>query len=180
MGVHILLMNLVAPIVALAAAGDLRLIRWRGASMLAAATVAQLAMLWSLHSPIVLAAAASSAPAEFIIQALLLATALWFWLAVLAQRGTERWRALLALLLTGKLFCLLAALLVFAPRHLYPAIGAAGHTPAHVRDLTDQQLAGLLMIVVCPLTYVAAAVVIAARWLREMAVDDDRSGERYP
>ena len=53
-----------------------------------------------------------------------------------------------ALLLTGKLVCLLAALMVFAPRALY----GAGH--AHgAAALDDQQLAGLLMIAACPLSY---------------------------
>ena len=34
--------------------------------------------------------------------------------------------------------------------------------------LADQQLAGLLMITACPLTYVTAGVIIAARWVLEL------------
>jgi len=34
--------------------------------------------------------------------------------------------------------------------------------------LADQQMAGLLMLVACPLTYVLAAIVIAARWTLRM------------
>ena len=45
------------------------------------------------------------------------------------------------------------ALLIFAPRTLY-----------HLA-LDDQQLAGLLMITVCPLSYLVAAVVLAVQWI---------------
>jgi putative membrane protein len=58
----------------------------------------------------------------------------------------------LALLLTGKLTCLLAVLLVFAPRALYPHAA-----------LADQQFAGLLMLAACPLSYLGAALVITLR-----------------
>jgi putative membrane protein len=90
---------------------------------------------------------------------------------VISDRGAFRWRALFALLLTGKLFCLLGALLVFAPRLLYgdPAAGHAWHTPETGDALADQHLGGLLMLAVCPLTYVLAGVIIAAQWLRDLA-----------
>jgi putative membrane protein len=66
------------------------------------------------------------------------------------------------LLVTGKLFCLLGALLVFAPRSLY--LLQNGHE-AHFGPITieDQQLAGLLMLLACPLSYLLAGVVIASR-----------------
>jgi putative membrane protein len=77
-----------------------------------------------------------------------------------------------ALLITGKLFCLLAALLVFSPRVLYPdALAAHRHAPVAADLLSDQHLAGLLMLVLCPLTYVLAGVLIAERWLRELRDD---------
>ena len=106
------------------------------------------------------------------IQFALLAVALWFWFAVLGQSGSARWRAIVALLLTGKLFCLLAALLVFAPRALYPVELAHVHHGAAADPLADQYLAGLLMLVVCPLTYVLAGVLITERWLRELRERD--------
>jgi putative membrane protein len=98
----------------------------------------------------------------------LAAAALWFWLAVLSDRSALRWRALVALALTGKLFCLLGVLLVFAPRLLYAAHPVAPGQPV-AAGLADQQLAGLMMVVACPLTYVLAAVIIAARGLRDIA-----------
>jgi putative membrane protein len=50
-------------------------------------------------------------------------------------------------------------LLTFSPRALYVASSHAGHR------LDDQQLAGLLMITACPLSYLVAAVVIVARFV---------------
>jgi putative membrane protein len=109
--------------------------------------------------------------AHALMQMSLLAAALWFWLAVLCERGAFRWRALLALLVSGKLFCLIGVLLVFAPRLLYPDV-AAGHGHAATgfeQRLADQHLAGLLMLIACPLSYVLAGVVIAAQWLRDLS-----------
>jgi putative membrane protein len=178
MSTHILLMNLVAPLVALAMTQDgLPTARLASGPVLAAATVAQLAVLWATHSPAVLASAMKGPAVALAVQAMLAGSALWFWLAVLAQRGVSRWRALLALLVTGKLFCLLAVLLIFAPREIYPAMAhGAGHAAAPA--MSDQHLAGLLMMTACPLTYVLAAVVITARWLKEIARQDAAPAER--
>jgi len=35
-------------------------------------------------------------------------------------------------------------------------------------ELVDQQLAGLLMVTVCPITYVLAAVVLISRWFQAL------------
>ncbi len=173
MAMHVLLMNAVAPL------GALAILREWGASMgvfarretLIGATIGQILLLWLSHAPAVLDGAMTSRIYAALVSSVLAASALLFWASILSQLGAARWRAIAALLLTGKLFCLLAVLLVFAPRFLYNA-GPAGLGHDHGRTaldllLTDQQLAGLLMIVVCPLTYVAAATWIAALWLRE-------------
>jgi putative membrane protein len=99
--------------------------------------------------------------------------ALCFWKAVLALSGSASWKSILALLVTGKLACLLGVLLIFAPRLLYLAL-AGGHVHGGVHDLVvtsslaDQQLAGLLMIAACPLSYLLAGVVIATRMIRDL------------
>jgi len=97
-----------------------------------------------------------------LMQATLFFSALWFWLTVFNQTGEHLWRAVIALLLTGKLFCLMAVLLIFAPRVLY------GMTAMPI-ELADQQLAGLLMVTVCPITYVLAAVVLISRWFQTLS-----------
>jgi putative membrane protein len=174
MAIHLLLMNGVAPAIGLLyanstfAAGDTNILR----RSLFAACAAQIGALWLVHAPPAIAASMHEPAIHMLAQLALLAVALWFWLAVFAQHGAARWRAMFALLITGKLFCLLAALLVFSPRVLYPyALAAHRHAPAAADLLSDQHLAGLLMLVLCPLTYVLAGVLIAERWLRELRDD---------
>jgi putative membrane protein len=171
---HIWLMNAVAPaFVFIMARNGIGLPGASGGG-LTAATLAQMTLLWAAHAPPLLQAASASPVVHYFMQAALFASALWFWCAVLAQRDAARWRALFALLVSGKLFCLLAVLLVFAPRFFY-----GGHELGHahgggvVDQLADQHLAGLLMLVICPLSYVVAAVVIAAQWLREVAAREE-------
>jgi putative membrane protein len=94
------------------------------------------------------------------MHATLLIAAIWFWLTLIRLRAEQQWQGILALLITGKLACLLAALLVFAPR---PVLTAHGHNHALGQALDDQHLAGLLMIVACPASYVLAGILIAVR-----------------
>jgi putative membrane protein len=92
------------------------------------------------------------------LHSLLFLAALAFWLCVV-HASAHKWQAMLALLISGKLACLLGVLLIFAPRPLF----ASGHA-VHLADealLADQHLAGLLMIAACPLSYVLTAVVLA-------------------
>jgi putative membrane protein len=99
---------------------------------------------------------------QLAMHGVLLAAAFSFWMLLLCLPDARRWHALPALLLTGKLVCLLAALMVFAPRALY----GTGHAPGPLtHPLDDQHLAGLLMIAGCPLSYLVAAVVITVQLL---------------
>lgn len=172
MSAHILLMNVLAPLLVST------FLAWRPqttthlfGSMLAAASLVQIVMLWGAHIPTVLVGVITVPAAHALVQGTLFTIALWFWWAVFAQPREQSWRSLFALLITGKLFCLLGVLLVFAPRPLFQALAmahvGAGH--ASVGALEDQQLAGLLMLSACPLSYVLAGIVIAARWLRALA-----------
>ena len=152
---HIALMSVLAPAIAIAIGGRSRLpgsVR----DSLASATALQLGVFLAWHTPAGLEIAMASAAAQFAMHTMLLVSAIWFWRAVIATARSAPWWAAGALILTGKIVCLVAALLVFAPRLLYSAMAA---TP------TDQQLAGLIMLVACPATYIGAATVIVARWL---------------
>jgi putative membrane protein len=189
MAQHIVLMNLLAPLLALALLARFRRPRlpsWPSLSLpavaegrpprsmplggLALAATAQLALLWAWHIPSVLEVALASGPLHGLMQASLFLSALWFWTAVLARAGSARWRALLALLATSKLFCLLGVLLVFAPRALYgggpPGVTWCAAAPLNL--MADQQMAGLMMLVACPVSYLLAGVMIAARWLSDL------------
>jgi putative membrane protein len=155
MAQHIVLMNLVAPGLVLA----MRRLGWPGASrFLLPATVIQLGLLWFWHAPFLLPQAMHEPLLQPVMQGTLLAAAVLFWLAVIGASGARSWRPITALLLTSKLFCLLGVLLTFAPRALYAHHDAAA-------GLEDQQLAGLLMLIACPATYLVGAVIIAGRWL---------------
>lgn len=158
MGLHIVTMSIVAPLLAASLASHARRSQ---ASSLWAAALMQIVLLWGAHVPAVQDAAMGGLP-RVALHVVLMAAALWFWIALLSLPPSRRWHALPALLLTGKLVCLLAALLVFAPRALYSA-GHHGHTA------DDQHLAALLMLTACPLSYLVAAVIIAADLIQRTA-----------
>lgn len=177
---HIALMNLLAPLIALVAIAyspsELRRSLSRNRVLLWA-TISQIAALWASHTPTVLAFATSNGLSHTALQATLLLTALWFWGSVLSQPPRDFWRALLGLLFTGKLFCLLGVLLVFAPRSLYLLHSHDAHGGALVAGRTaieDQQLAGLLMLLACPISYLLAGIVISSRALKALENDEER------
>jgi putative membrane protein len=158
--IHIALMTVAAPVLA----SLLLKLSAKSASVstLFAAVILQAALLFAWHSPLGVGLAMKGHAGTLLMQATLFFSALWFWLTVFNQTGEHLWRAVIALLLTGKLFCLIAVLLIFAPRVLY------GMTAMPI-ELADQQLAGLLMVTVCPITYVLAAVVLISRWFQTLS-----------
>ncbi len=161
---HIATMNIIAPIVVLLCLHYFPLGMWRSWHW---ATVVQLCVFWMWHAPPVMNAAMASSTLHIFMQFSLFAVALWFWAAMLTLPPARRWISIFSLLITSKLFCLLAALMIFAGRPIFmmdmPTNGAAtGIT------LADQELAGLIMIVACPLFYVSAGVYIGAKWLFEL------------
>lgn len=165
--IHIALMTVAAPVLATLLL-KLRYPSFKpaGVSTLFAVITLQAALLFAWHSPPGIGLAMAGHAGALLMQATLLCSALWFWLTVLNQTGEHLWRSVIALLLTGKLFCLIAVLLIFAPRVLYGM--TADNLPMAI-ELADQQLAGLLMISVCPITYVLAAVVLISRWFQMLS-----------
>lgn len=154
MALHIATMSVLAP---LAAAFVLR--QWAARRVatreLWTATAVQIGTLWFWHMPAAHSLASTFSAVWFLMNASLLTAALWFWFSVIMLDATQRWQGILALLITGKLACLLAALLVFAPR---PLLCGDSMQPG---ALEDQHLAGLLMLTACPASYVLAGLVIA-------------------
>jgi putative membrane protein len=162
MALHIALMNVAAPFAAIGLA--CRRVNRRpgvGWKALWLATLMQMGLLWMSHSPPIHHAAHSSITAFATLHAALFLSAVAFWAGIVAS--PLRWQAMLALLVSGKLACLLGALLIFSPRVLLVASHAHGnHAAPGPSPLDDQHLAGLLMIAACPLSYVLAAIVLAA------------------
>jgi putative membrane protein len=174
MAIHILLMNVLAPLLALAANGRLSdCLPLPGLPY--PAVIAQLFVLWAWHAPPAFQAGMQSHVIHLVMLASFLLCALWFWFSILSISADDRWHAIVALLVTSKLFCLLGVLLVLAPRVLYPDLLLAhAHGAIHpiAASLGDQQFAGLLMLVACPATYVLAGIVIAARWFIDLDAED--------
>lgn len=171
MALHIASMNIAAPLIVIA---------WRRfhpastsstRSSLWSATFGQLALLWAWHSPTLQDVAHTSAILASGLHAALFLSALFFWTAIV-DAVSPKWEAILALLVSGKLTCLLGALLIFSPRLLYdaPSVGHAGHSLSVNADaaLADQHLAGLLMIAACPLSFVLTAIILAAQAMADL------------
>ncbi|HEV7257718.1 MAG TPA: cytochrome c oxidase assembly protein [Bosea sp. (in: a-proteobacteria)] len=162
---HLAVMNIFSPILALALPQPRA--RRRG-SLLTAATV-QLVVLWAWHTPTLQQLAAASTLAQIGLMALLAGGAVWFWHAIIGAARSGGWSVLGSLLLTGKLACLLGALLIFAPRDLYSLPGLAlALCTTGPSSLDDQQLAGLLMVTACPMSYLVVGVALAARMVNRL------------
>jgi putative membrane protein len=179
MALHIVSMNVAAPVAAamIVVLGAPRTIApgylWTVASV-------QILVLLFLHTPRFHIVAAHNPLTSIVVHALLTALAIGFWTTLLRLSPQQRWHAPAALLLTGKLACLLAAFLVFAPRPLYAAL--AHHSHGTAVSLADQQLAGLLMIVACPLSYLTAAILITVEMIGPQAaktISTTDEGPRY-
>jgi putative membrane protein len=164
MALHIALMNVAAPLIAV-----LFLHRGNasGPGVLWTAAAMQIALLWSFHAPPVQQLVLQSQLLQAAMHVFLFAVALWFWRSLLRLAPSRQWQAIPALLLTGKLVCLLGVLMVFAPRLLYDVPGGhAMHVYGAPSGMADQQFAGLLMVVACPLSYLVAGVIFAVQIIR--------------
>jgi putative membrane protein len=174
MALHIALMNVVAPMAAILVTRQAGVGASRAASLWVVAAI-QVALLWGWHAPALQRHAMGSHAVQGVMHVSLLAIALWFWCGLLRLAPASRWHAVAVLLLTGKFACLLAVLLIFAPRLLYdfPAHGT-GAVPA----LADQQLAGLLMAAACPLSYVIAGVIVVIQMIGDLGLAADTPRRR--
>ncbi len=126
--------------------------------------------IWLAHAPAIYEAALRGAVAHLALVAVLLATSLAFWSAVLRPRHDSGSGAAC---ITGILLCftamvqtgLLGALLSFARTPWYPILAA--RSPSWGIDpLADLQLAGLIMWVPMSAIYVAGCLILTARWLQ--------------
>ena len=141
LAVHIALMNVAAPICA-----AVLWLAWPAArkpasgAVLWTATIGQMVLLWVWQATH--AAAMPSPVAQTLWHSSLLLSALLFWRALVPASGVG-WQSNFALLVTGKLVCLLArAIGLFATPALFPAAGRRDkHAIEHAAerpDLADQ------------------------------------------
>jgi putative membrane protein len=172
MVLHIVLMNIAAPLVGAAVMRYSGLINSSKTLYLIASL--QMGALWAAHAPSVLSGLAGSPALELMLHIALASASVAFWACVLSCMESGRWAGVLVLLLTGKLACLLGGLLTFAPRDIYelPQFVSVLCTTGP-STLADQQLAGLIMIVSCPLSYLVAAIVMSGHMLA--AIDQTKT-----
>lgn len=123
------------------------------------------AVLWGWHLPAAYDAALSHVGVYWLMQASLLASAIWFWRAVFARNGAPVLQLAYIVANFGQMG-LLGAILTFAPSALYD-VHAVAPFDWGMSPLRDQQLGGLIMWVPAGLPYAVAAIVMARQsWTR--------------
>jgi putative membrane protein len=171
MGVHVAVVAIAAPLLAVALAGS-RLDPTPFAPLLFAPMLAmalEFVVVWGWHAPVLHAAARGSSAVFALEQLSFLGAGLLVWLAAFG-RGCGPARAvwaggILGLFLTSMHMTLLGALLALSPRPLYAhahGAGALGLAP-----LDDQHLGGAVMLLVGGASYLIGGLVLMARLLRE-------------
>lgn len=158
MAAHMIAVAIAAPLIALGVQGsryDPARLFPRLATPLTAALV-EAVVVWGWHVP-ALRRLVAHAPAWLAIeQAMFLAAGLLLWSAVLAPR--HRAAGVAALLVTSMHMTLLGALIGLAPRPLYMHHGADA--------LADQQLAGVVMLLVGGIAYLIGGLAMLSRLLQ--------------
>jgi putative membrane protein len=139
---------------------------WSAATNPVVATLLQAAALWLWHAPALFDRALVS-PGWHIAQHLsFLASALFFWTAVLPGRAAPAAVAVLCLFATSLVSGALGAMMAFAQSPWYVAYARLGMAPLGLTPLEDQQLAGMLMWVPGGLVHALAALAAMAQLLK--------------
>ncbi|USU10161.1 cytochrome c oxidase assembly protein [Sphingomonadaceae bacterium OTU29MARTA1] len=158
MAAHMIAVAVAAPLIAVGVQGGRfdPATRWpRLASPLPAAMI-EAVVVWGWHVPALRSLAAHHPVALVAEQASFLAAGLLLWSAVLAPR--HRAAGVGALLVTSMHMTLLGALIGLAPRPLYMHHG--------VDALADQQLAGVVMLLVGGIAYLLGGLAMLGRLLQ--------------
>jgi putative membrane protein len=163
---HMIAVAIAAPLLAFGLAGTAfdPAHRWPYIVTPMAMMLVELVAVWLWHLPM-LRAAAISFPVLMIEQFCFLAAGLLLWSAVC--HAPRRAAGIGALLLTSMHMTLLGVLIGLAPRPLYPM---AHHGLAGVDPLVDQQLGGVIMLVVGAASYFLGGLALLASLLRQRSI----------
>jgi putative membrane protein len=126
----------------------------------------ELLVVWGWHVPTARAFAAESITGLALEQAMFAAAGLLLWSACLRARAT----GVIALLLTTMHMTLLGALITLAPRTLFDTHGFTGFGMT-LSPLADQQLSGVIMLLIGGCSYLLGGLALLFRLLR-----NDRPG----
>jgi putative membrane protein len=167
MTMHMGVVAIAAPLIALAVAGSrrdpVRRVSWLGGPILA--SMIELVIVWGWHVPAMHQAARHHLWTLVLEQSSFLGAGVLLWMAVLGGDGEQRrlraGSGVIALLFTSMHMTLLGALLALANRPLFQH---AGGTVAAVA-LSDQQLGGVIMLLVGGASYLVGGLWLTARML---------------
>jgi len=153
---------------------------WRAITKPGAAWTIQAIILCGWHMPRLYSAVLRSESIHALQHLCFLGAALLFWWSVLHMRATRYGTAVVSLFTTAMYSGGLGALITVAPAPWYevyrwtaPMWGMTG--------LEDQQLAGLIMWIPAGVSYLIAALVLFARWLRASDISNEtrRANPRF-
>lgn len=139
---------------------------WRLLTQPVAATLLQAAALWLWHAPRLFERALLIDGWHVAQHLSFLASALFFWSAMLHRRPRQHGVAALCLFATSVVSGALGALMAFSPSPWYGAYANLGLAPFGLTPLEDQQLAGLLMWVPGGAVHAGAALAMIAAALK--------------
>jgi putative membrane protein len=173
MGLHMGIVAVAAPLIALGLAGGRadpvkRAPEWFPPVPL---SILELVIVWAWHAPALHQAARHTVLGVIVEQGMFLLAGLSVWLSAFGggrERRRERTGAgIAALLLTSMHMTLLGALLALTPRALY---SHGGHG-SHLSPLEDQHLGGAIMLLVGGLSYLIGGLALTRRLLRPHNVE---------
>lgn len=133
-----------------------------------AMSLVELAVVWGWHLPAMRALADTQLVWLAIEQLSFLAAGILLWAAVLGAGGDRRVGGIGALLLTSMHMTLLGALIGLAPRPLYPMMAMHGGF-AGLGPVEDQQLGGVVMLVIGGASYLLGALAMLGGLIRQEA-----------
>lgn len=173
MMLHMSLIALAAPILALGLARAFPgLIAGLSPAVAIAASLVEFVAVWAWHAPALHDTARVDASIFVLEQASFVGAGVLLWTSAIGASGDGRPAAraagVVALLVTSMHMTLLGALLLLAPRPLYACADLCSPAAA-LTPLGDQQLGGVLMLLVGGAAYLAGGLVLLASLLRERA-----------
>jgi putative membrane protein len=177
MAAHMAAVAIAAPLMAFGLAGTRAdpASRWPLVVAPLPMSLIELLVVWGWHLPAARAIAAGSVAGLALEQVMFLAAGLLLWSACLGTRdagnSARRAAGIIALLLTTMHMTLLGTLITLAPRTLF---GTAGFSCLGITlsPIVDQQLGGVIMLLVGAGSYLFGGLALLFRLLR-----DERPGE---
>lgn len=149
---------------------------WRLLSDPVTATLLQAAALWLWHAPALFDRALVSEGWHIAQHLSFVATALFFWSAMLHRRARQHLYglAVICLFATSVVSGALGAFMAFSESPWYARYAALGLTPSGLTPAEDQQMAGLLMWIPGGMVHAAAALALIGRALAGPPVGAER------